>query len=127
MNKLFDGVSDTSPERMLARIVRVGLVSDVNGTQCRVIFPDNNQTSGWLHVLQHSGAALHIPEAGAHTHTATVRDTYSGGGTATISEDGAHTHASAVTQQWIPKINSKVLILYIPVDNGDGFVLGEIG
>ncbi len=27
----------------------------------------------------------------------------------------------------LPKVNDTVLVLYLPVDNGDGFILGVIG
>ena len=27
---------------------------------------------------------------------------------------------------WTPRINEKVLVLYVPAENGDGFVLGGI-
>lgn len=27
---------------------------------------------------------------------------------------------------WLPKVNSTVLVLYLPVFNGDGFILGVI-
>ncbi len=30
------------------------------------------------------------------------------------------------TQPWMPKINDRVVCLYIPVFNGDGFVIGGI-
>lgn len=27
---------------------------------------------------------------------------------------------------WMPKVNDQVLVLYLPVFNGDGFILGGI-
>lgn len=70
-------------EKMLANMVRVGTVSavDAGERKARVLFPDTDQTSGWLYVMRQSAS-------------------------------------------WMPKVNDKVLTIYIPVFNGDGFILG---
>lgn len=72
--------------QQLARLALVGRVSDVNKSkrQVRVIWPDSEQTSGWLYVLQRG-------------------------------------------EVWLPQINELVLVLYLPVFGGDGFVLGGVG
>lgn len=71
-------------ERIFQNMVRIGTVSAVDGgaRRARVIFPDKEMTSGWLHVLQNAS--------------------------------------------WMPGINDNVLVLYLPVFNGDGFILGAI-
>ena len=65
----------------MAGLVQIGLVSDVDRIKrcVRVLWPD----SGWLYILQQSGA-------------------------------------------WLPDINDRVLVLYLPAEDGDGFVVGRI-
>lgn len=89
----------------LKDIVRVGIVSSVNVAKktARVIFPDyDDMVSGDLYILQHP-ASITVAESGdpVHTHTASF---------------GA----------WMPAVGQSVLCLYIPVENGDGFILGVI-
>lgn len=69
----------------MAGLVQIGLVSDVDRIKrcVRVLWPDSGQTSGWLYILQQSGA-------------------------------------------WLPDINDRVLVLYLPAEDGDGFVVGRI-
>ena len=64
-------------------VVRVGIVSAIDGRRVRARYDDSGITSGWLHVVQRG-------------------------------------------REWIPAINERVLVLYIPVFNGDGFVLGGL-
>ncbi|MCF8017845.1 MAG: hypothetical protein K9L62_00470 [Vallitaleaceae bacterium] len=99
--------------------MRIGTVSSVDSAKrtVRVIYKDKNIVSGWLPVLQHYGAGVHVNPDGEHTHSIT------GGGTA--EADGEHDHEADVTY-WMPRINDTVVVLYIPVFNGDGFVLGAI-
>ena len=108
-------------EKMLAGLVRVGTVMSIDGKRCRVKL-DADMTSGWLYVLQHPGAGVTVKPDGEHTHR--IRDTYSGGGTA--DSEPNHNHQGTVTGSWMPKINDTVLVLYIPVEQGDGFVIGVI-
>ncbi|MDR1158363.1 MAG: hypothetical protein LBK75_08710 [Oscillospiraceae bacterium] len=102
---------------------RIGIVSAVDNAnrKARVIFRDKGMTSGWLYVLQHPGANVHVKGSGDHTHM--ISDTYSGSGSA--STDGAHDHVATVTG-WMPALNTVVLVLYLPVFGGDGFILGAI-
>lgn len=102
----------------LQDIVRIGIVSaiDAQGKRARVMYKDLDMVSGWLHVLQHPLATVSISEGGLHTHT--VESTES-------SENGSHTHTAQVTG-WMPAINDKVLVLYLPIFNADGFILGVI-
>ena len=111
-------------ESILQNLVRVGIVTDLNTSKlmCRVKFPDADITSGWLYVLQHIDGSVSVAYDNAHGHT--VVDTYTGGGTAVPVQP--HNHPGTLTKEWLPKINDKVLVLYVPVENGDGFVLGGI-
>lgn len=108
----------------LSGLVRVGTVTDVNSQrkQARVKFQGEEMTSGWLYVLQHYGATLRIAEDGSHTHS--ISDTYSGGGHASTVAD--HDHAGSVLSYYMPRINDTVVCLYLPVFNGDGFIIGGI-
>ncbi len=106
-------------ENILHNLVRIGTVSAVDyaGRKARVLFKDRGITSGWLYVLQHNGAGVHIEDNGNHTHTVS--------GVGLTSTDGEHNHNANLTY-WMPAVNDTVLVLYLPVFNGDGFILGAI-
>ena len=94
-------------ENILENLVRVGTVTDVDGAgqRVRVKFRDTGLTSDWLRVLQRT-------------------DTWTGGGQA--STQPSHSHPGSTVTAWMPKVNSEVLCLYLPVFSGDGFVLGGL-
>lgn len=104
-------------ENILKNLVRIGTVSSIDSAKriARVILEDKNMVSGWLIVLQHPGAG--VKPDGEHSHEIS--------GSGTTETDGQHDHESNVTY-WMPKINDKVLVLYVPVFNGDGYILGVI-
>jgi len=106
-------------ENILNNIVRIGTVSSVDPAKrtVRVIFKDKEMVSGWLHVLQHNLAGVYIKPDGEHSHA------LDGGGTTEL--DVEHGHAANVTY-WMPRVNDTVVVLYLPVFNGDGFILGAI-
>jgi len=106
-------------ENILNNLVRIGTVSSIDPAKrtARVMYKDKDMVSGWLSVLQHPGAGVYIKSDGKHSHS------ISGGGTAELA--GEHDHVSNVTY-WLPKVNDTVLVLYLPVFNGDGFILGVI-
>lgn len=111
-------------ENILTNLVRVGIVTDLDKgkLRCRVKYEDTGVTSGWLYVLQHIDGNVRVEFDNAHGHN--VVDTYTGGGTAIPIPP--HNHPGTLTKEWMPNINDKVLVLYVPVDNADGFVLGGI-
>lgn len=111
-------------ESILERLVQIGTVTAVNTSkkQARVKFQDKDMISGWLTVLQRPGTNLNIKPDGEHTHT--ITDTYSGGGSASTEPD--HNHEGSVTTSYMPKVNDTVLVLYLPVSNSDGFILGGL-
>lgn len=116
---------DSELENVLANLVRIGTVSVVDAAKkkARVIFKDkDNMTSGWLHVIQHYDAGVYIRPDGGHTHR--ITDTYMGGGSASAEPD--HDHMRSNVTYWTPKINDTVLVIYLPVFNADGFILGAI-
>ena len=107
-------------EGILSRMVRIGVVSAVDGAKgkVRVIFRDDNLTSNWLWVLQRQGAGVCVTPSGEHAHT------FDAGGSASTEPD--HGHSGSYGTGWMPAVNTSVLVLYLPVSNGDGFVLGGI-
>ncbi|MBQ7566276.1 MAG: hypothetical protein IJT18_04075 [Oscillospiraceae bacterium] len=115
---------DRELELIVQRLVQIGFVTDTDDAKkmARVKFPNADETSGWLPVLQHVGAALTVKNAGKHTHS--IQDTYTGGGSA--SEAGEHTHGDSTLGAWMPKVNDTVVVLYLPILDADGFVLGGI-
>lgn len=115
-------------EKILAGLVRVGFVTDVNASKkmARVKFQGEGITSGWLHVLQRGGV-LDIKPDGGHTHTISVSDTFTGGGNGNASTAPDHNHNDSTVALWMPDINAKVLVIYLPVFNADGFIVGGIG
>lgn len=112
-------------EKILSRLVQIGTVSDVDSGKrmARVILKETRHTSGWLKVLQHYAADMYIEPDAEHTHT--ITDTYTGGGSAGTYPAHDHLPGSHLTW-WMPKVNDQVLVLYLPVFNGDGFILGGI-
>lgn len=88
----------------------------------RVIWPASSKTSDWLYVLQHPGAGLDIIPDAEHTHQ--ITDTYTGGGSASTEPD--HNHPGSTVTIWLPKVNESVLVIYLPLDCGDGFVIGRV-
>lgn len=109
---------------ILENIVRIGIVSAVDsGTRkARVQFDDMGITSGWLFVVQHYAAGIHVEPDNAHTHTITGTD--SEGVSASMIPD--HNHPGSRLTVWMPKVGERVLVLYIPIFNGDGFLLGGL-
>lgn len=111
-------------EKDLERILQVGTVTAVDGgkRKARVKFQDTGITSDWLFVVQHYGAGVAVHADGEHTHD--ITDTFSGGGTA--STEPAHNHKGSSVTTWMPKVNDRVLVAFLPVENGDGFVIGGL-
>lgn len=106
---------------VLKNIVRTGRVSSVNaGTRtARVTFEDKGQSplvSGELKVIKNPPF---IPAKGAAQRT----ESESGGSGEAAFAD--HSHA-VKTAPWLPSPGDYVLCLYIPTDDGDGFVIGGI-
>lgn len=99
-------------------LVRLGIVMDLDKEKkrVRVYFPElSDIVSEWLYVLQRpvwgdedmgdNPVGITIGETDGHTHTATV---------------------TAGEWHWMPDINDRVLVLYTPGFNTDGYVLGVI-
>jgi len=100
-------------------LARVGTVTnqDPDKRMARVIFKDTNLPSGWLYVL---ASRPYIPDYEGPQRTEFEAG---GGGDAAYA---SHKH-DLLIKPWMPKIGAVVLCLYLPVPDGDGFILGEIG
>ncbi|MBR2941847.1 MAG: hypothetical protein IKB82_00460 [Clostridia bacterium] len=105
-------------ETILSRLVQIGTVTAVDyaGRRARVRFQDAGHTSGWLHVLKNQPS---IPG-----HNVPQRTEFEDGGSGDAAFS-SHKHDLIITP-WMPKVNDTVVVLYLPVMNGDGFVLGGI-
>ena len=100
-------------DKVLENLVRVGTVTAINLDErtARVKFQDTGITSGYLKVLSNQP---YIPDY--DVPQCTELD-------ATI---GSHKH-NLIIKPWMPHVNDTVLVLYLPVFNADGFVLGGLG
>lgn len=90
----------------LENMVRLGTVTLVDNDKrtARVKFQDTGYESGELYVL---ASRPYIPDYEGPQKT-------EGGDDLKI-------------KPWMPKVNAVVLVLYVPIKNGDGYILGEIG
>lgn len=105
--------------RILSGLIRIGTVTNVDNARrtARVKFQSEGMSSGWLYVL---AARPYIPD-----YDGAQRTEYEAGGGG-YAAFASHPHP-LVIKPWMPKINATVLCVYLPVDNADGFILGEIG
>ena len=106
---------------VLKNIVRTGRVSSVNEAErtARVTFRDKGQesiVSGNLKVLKNPPF---IPAKNAPQRT---EEESGGGGDAAFA---SHSHA-VIIKPWLPSPGDYVLCIYLPTDDGDGFVIGGI-
>lgn len=96
-------------ESVLARLVRRGIVTDVNKKKrkARVKFDDEDLPSGELRILANPPF---IPKVDGPQQTE-------------ISAN--HSHRVTITP-WLPRVNDVVLVLYLPAHDSDGYILGRI-
>ncbi len=106
-------------EKILKHLVRIGTVTvaDPDKRVARVKFEDTGQTSGLLYVLANRP---YIPD-----YDVPQRTEFEAGGSGDPAF-ASHKH-DLIIKPWMPKVNAVVLTLYLPVLDGDGFILGEIG
>lgn len=105
-------------EAMMARLVQVGTVSDVDkkAHKVRCIMRETGITSDWLYVLK---SPPQIPDDSIPQHT---EEKGGGSGEASFSP---HSH-DLIIRPWFPKVNDQVLVISLPVPDGNGFVIGGI-
>lgn len=109
---------DENLERILGRMVRVGIVTsvDIPTRRARVKFQDEDNSSGLLRVLS---SPPFIPGIDVPQQT---EPKAGGSGEASFAE---HMHEVKITP-WLPRVNDSVLALYLPMDDSDGYILGRI-
>lgn len=103
---------------LLENIIRIGEVQSINESErtVRVMFPDTKIMSGWLKVIK---SPPFIPSKGEEQKTETASGQREEG---TFDE---HFH-NVIINAWFPSIGDNVLCIFVPVFNGDGYVIGEI-
>ena len=106
-------------EKILKHLVRIGTITETDPVKrvARVKFEDTGQTSGLLYVLANRP---YIPD-----YDVPQRTEFEAGGSGDPAF-ASHKH-DLIIKPWMPKVNAVVLTLYLPVLDGDGFILGEIG
>lgn len=106
-------------DEILDRLVQVGNVTDVDraNRRARVKFNLTGITSDWLQVVINQPF---IPDY----DTKPQRTEFTGGGSGDAAFEN-HKH-DLIIKPWLPKVNDTVLVLYLPVKNGDGYILGGI-
>lgn len=99
-------------------IVREGKVTAVNNDKriAKVWFDAMGIESGWLPVLINRD---YIPD-----YDVPQRTEYESGGSGDAAFE-SHKH-DLIIKPWMPRVNDKVLVLYFPVFNGDGVILGGV-
>lgn len=99
-------------------IVREGKVTAVNNDKrlAKVWFDALGIPSGWLPVLINRD---YIPD-----YDVPQRTEYESGGSGDAAFE-KHKH-DLIIKPWMPKVNDKVIVLYFPVFNGDGVILGGV-
>ena len=110
---------DRATEKALENLVRIGDVTWTDPVKrvARVKFQDTNLPSGPLHVLANRA---YVPD-----YEVPQRTEFEAGGSGDPAF-ASHKH-DLIIKPWMPKVNAVVLTLYLPVLDGDGFILGEIG
>lgn len=122
-----DAASEKVLERMvrdgimnaLENLVRIGTVTwtDPAKRLARVKFRDTGLPSGKLPVL---ASRPYIPD-----YNVSQRTEFEAGGSGDAAYE-RHKHDQKI-KPWMPKVNATVLCLYLPIWNGDGYILGETG
>ena len=99
-------------------IVREGKVTAVNNSKriAKVWFDALGIESGWLPVLINRD---YVPD-----YDVPQRTEYEDGGSGAAAYE-RHKH-DLIIKPWMPKVNDMVLVLYFPVFNGDGVILGSV-
>lgn len=105
-------------EKTLSNLVRIGVVTAVNNDEylARVQFEDQDLPSDWLIVLDNRPF---IPD-----YDVPQRTEYEAGGAGAAAFE-SRKHPLKI-KQWMPVVNQPVLVLFLPVKNADGFILGGV-
>lgn len=106
-------------DNLILRMIQIGTVTAVDAAnrKARVTFQDTGITSDWLAVLQRQGEQVAVAEDGLHSHTCTDGDT---------NATGKHSHPGTAVTAWIPEVNSVVLVVFPPVRDSKGYIIGRL-
>lgn len=112
------GTAYQNMEAIFSRLFRVGYVTHVNNEKriARVKFEDLGYTSDWLPVLINRDF---IPD-----YSGPQRTEFEEGGSGWPQYEN-HKH-DLIIKPYMPKVNDQVLTIYLPVRQGQGFILGGI-
>ncbi len=103
---------------VFSAIVRIGIVTNVDNDKrlARVQFKDMKLPSDWLPVLINRDfiSGYDVPQ----------RTEFEAGGSG-YAAYASHKHDLNI-KPWMPKVNEQVLVLYEPVRDGRGFIMGGI-
>ena len=96
-------------DNFIINMVRVGTVTDIkpDSREARVFFPNKNIVSGWLKVIK---SPPFIPDRSNPQKT---------------EETAEHSHEVKISP-YLPDVGDKVLCLFYPIADGDGFILGGV-
>jgi len=99
-------------------MVRIGTVTAVDNVKrlAKVYFQDMDLPSGWIPVLINRDF---IPD-----YDGPQRTEFEAGGSGDPAF-ASHKH-DLIIKPYMPKVNDLVLVLYFPVFNGDGVILGGV-
>lgn len=102
----------------LENVIREGTVTAVDNEKriAKVWYDALGIPSGWLPVLINRD---YIPD-----YDVPQRTEYESGGSGGAAFEN-HKH-DLIIKPYMPKVNDKVLVLYFPVFNGDGVILGGV-
>lgn len=110
----------------IQHFIRLGIVTDVDNEKrlARVKFPgmELQDTSGWLPVLINRDVIHYYPYDAPQW---TEYDTECKEPRTGEKEYAEHRH-KIVIKPYLPKVDDQVLVIYYPVFNADGFILGGI-
>jgi hypothetical protein len=100
---------------VIASIGKVKEVREVIKSRYMAVveFEDTGLVSDWLYILKRPLPPIEVNQSGGHNHQGAV------------SIEPSHTH-DARQDGWLPEAGDRVLVLYLPVQNGDGFILGGV-
>ncbi len=124
LEDLEDSTRYQDDHAVLGGLVRLGIVTDADNDNriARVKYLDTNKPSGWLPVLINRDVIHYYPyDEDQWTEFETEDLVPQAGETRFVP----HRH-KLIIKPWMPKVNDQVLVLYLPVRDGDGFILGGI-
>ena len=106
-------------EAVVYRGLRIGVVSDVDNENriARVYYEDLDMTSDWMGVMINQD---YIPDYEGPQATE-----YEGPAGSDMALFERHRHLLTI-KPWMPKLGDQVIVAYLPMKDGEGFILGGL-